>query len=143
MSNHQRSRAARVLLWIRSLGVGGIATLVDLGVVVLLVEVIGLLPVYANLPALFAGAIVQFIGCRHLVFRAASAPVRRQLIEFGVVELGTLALNAIGFHLLVSFTHVPYAVVRVGVSFLVFNAFSHPLWTLVFRQGGAQPTEAE
>jgi putative flippase GtrA len=108
-----------------------------------LIEVMGMDPVHANLPALLAGATVQFVGCRHLVFQATTGPLRRQLAEFGVVELGTLALNAIGFHLLVTITAIPYAVSRVGVSFVVFNGFSHPLWTLVFRQSRAQSTEAD
>ena len=126
--------ASRVRQWLRSLGVGGFATVVDLAVVLLLVEGFALDPVHANVPALLTGATVQFIGCRHLVFDATTGSLRRQLAEFGIVELGTLALNAIGFHLLVTLTAIPYVIVRVGVSFLVFNGFSHPLWTLVFRQ---------
>ena len=143
MSEAKSSAASRLRQWVRSLGVGGVATTVDLSVVLLLVEVMGMDPVYANVPALLGGAAVQFIGCRHLVFQATTGPLRRQLVEFGVVELGTLALNGIGFHLLVTLTLIPYAIARVGVSFLVFNGFSHPLWTLVFRQARAQSTEAD
>jgi len=120
---------------VASLGVGVVATGVDLLTLFILVEVAGLAPTVANVPALLAGAAVQFLGCRHLVFKARKGSLARQLGGFVVTELGTLALNGIAFHLLVTLTPVPYALARPLGTFLVFVGFSYPLWTRVFRSG--------
>jgi putative flippase GtrA len=114
--------------------VGLVATVVDLAVLAALVEVFALSPQLANLPALAAGAVVQFIGCRHLVFAAAEGDLRRQITGFAATELATLALNGLSFHLLVTFTPVPYPLARPVGTFLVFILFSFPMWRLVFRR---------
>lgn len=117
----------------RSAGIGLLATAVDLAVLALLVEVAGLTPAWANGPALLAGAVVQFIGCRYLVFSASAGSLKKQLLGFGVTEAATLALNAVAFHLLVTLTPVPYPLARPIGTFLVFVGFSFPMWSLVFR----------
>jgi len=116
----------------RSLLVGGAATLVDLGVLALLVELAHLPALVANVPALLAGALVQFLGCRYFVFRADGGDVRKQAGGFAAVELATMVLNGLAFHALVAGLHVPYVVARPLGTFLVFVAFSYPMWRLVF-----------
>jgi len=123
----------RLLCLIRGAGVGVAATVVDLVVLAVLVELVGLAPTVANVPALIAGAAVQFVGCRHLVFRASAGSLARQLVGFAVTEAGTLVLNGVAFHLLVTLSPVPYALARPFGTFLVFVGFSYPLWRLVFR----------
>jgi putative flippase GtrA len=133
---------AAVLRFLRGSAVGIVATLLDMGVLAILVEGLRLAPAQANVPALIAGAAVQFLGCRHLVFRACTGSVPRQLVGFAATEAGTLALNGIVFHLLVSLTPVPYPLARMLGTFLVFVGFSYPLWGRVFRPasaGGAEP----
>jgi putative flippase GtrA len=117
----------------RSVGVGGAATAVDFGALTLLVELATLSPELANVPALLAGATVQFLGCRHLVFGAGHRRLPHQLAGFVLVEVTTLALNGLVFHLLVTQTPVPYPLARALGTFLVFTAFSYPLWHRVFR----------
>lgn len=122
---------------VRGAGVGAVATLLDLVVLLFLVEVVGLAPLMANVPALLVGAVAQFIGCRHLVFRATDGALGRQAAGFALTEMATLALNAAAFHLLVAVTAVPYPLARPLGTFLVFVLFSFPVWRLVFR--GVRP----
>jgi putative flippase GtrA len=135
----------------RSLLVGGAATLVDLGVLAALVELGRLPPTVANVPALLAGALVQFLGARFVVFEdAARGHAGKQAAGFLAVEAATLALNGLAFHALVAGLHVPYALARPLGTFLVFAGFSFPLWRLVFAapavahpDGGATAGAAE
>lgn len=133
MELHPNTILPRLLRLLRGAGVGVAATVADLVVLALLVEVATLPPTVANVPALLVGAAVQFAGCRHLVFDAAEGSLRRQLAGFAVAEAGTLALNGLAFHLLVTLTPVPYALARALGTFLVFVGFSYPIWHVVFR----------
>jgi len=123
------------LLWrlASGVGVGGVATLVDLVTLTLLVELVHLTPTQANLPALAAGALVQFLGCRRLVFRARDGSIARQFAAFAGVELLTLTFNALLFQVLVTAT-LPYVVARLLATFGVFCLFSFPAWHWVFRE---------
>lgn len=127
----------RIVEFVGSLGVGAVATVVDLIALVILVEVVGLSPEQANIPALLCGAVVQFIGCRHVVFRATDGSLRKQLLGFVLAEVATLSLNAIGFHLLVSADLVPYGLARPIATFVVFLGFSYPMWNLIFSRQNA------
>ena len=99
------SRTARLATFARSALTGGAATLVDLGVIALVVGVLQLAPAVANAPALLAGAVVQFFGNRHFAFRGGSGGLARQAALFVVTEAITLLLNGGVYHLVV--THVP------------------------------------
>jgi len=123
----------------RGLLVGGVATATDMLALAVLVELAGLSPQAANAPALLAGAVVQFLGCRHLVFRAERGSLLKQLGGFAATEAGTLALNALLFHALVTWTPVPYIAARAVGTFLVFIAFSYPMWRRVFRVAAVVP----
>jgi putative flippase GtrA len=119
---------------LKSAGVGLLATVADLVALFALVELGGLAPTLANVPALLIGAAVQFVGCRHVVFGAAGGSLRRQLAGFAAAEAATLLLNALAFHALVTMTPLPYGFARPLGTFLVFVLFSFPMWKLVFRQ---------
>src|SRR5215510_3321288 len=82
-----------MLRFLRSLLAGGVATFVDLAALSLLVSVVGLAPREANLPALLAGAAVQFFANRHFVFRAREGSIAKQALLFVVVEAAALLLN--------------------------------------------------
>jgi putative flippase GtrA len=133
----------RILL--RSAGVGVVATAVDVLMLLFLVRGCGLTAVQANLPALLVGITVQYLGNKYVAFGDTSRDHLRQGSLFALVEVGTLALNAIGFHLMVTFTRVPYPLVRILVTLAVYLGFSFPLWRLIFcpakgRESGRRPT---
>jgi putative flippase GtrA len=124
----------RLTQLLRGAGIGVLATIVDLAVLLLLVEGAGISPLVANIPALLVGAAVQFVGCRHVVFRSREAKLGQQIVGFAVTEAATLALNGLAFHVLLTLTPVPYPFARPIGTFLVFVLFSFPMWRLVFRQ---------
>jgi putative flippase GtrA len=117
---------------VRSALVGAVATAVDLLALALLVQVAGLEPAAANVPALLAGVAVQFAGNKWFAFRDPSPRLVRQSAQFAAVEVGALALNALGFHLLVVATPTPYPVARALASAAVYFAYSYPLWGRIF-----------
>ena len=137
------SRTARLATFARSALTGGAATLVDLGVIALVVGLLHLAPAVANVPALLAGAVVQFFGNRHFAFRGGSGGLARQAALFVVTEAITLLLNGGVYHLVV--THVPlgaHAVVgavllRAVTTNLVFVLWSYPVWKRIFAPAPA------
>ena len=127
-----------MLRFLRAALAGGAATLVDLAVLAILVSGFGLAPRAANVPALVAGGIVNFLGNRHFAFRAGDGPLVKQAVGYGVVEVVALVLNGVLFDLAMMMlrghgTAFAYAPVRLVTSHLVFLAWSYPLWRIVFR----------
>lgn len=123
-----RSRAT----FVRSVLVGLVATAVDVGALCVLVHLGGLSPLAANVPALLLGVLLQYLGNKYLAFRDPSPDHLRQGGLFALVEVGTLLLNAAGFHVLVTSTRVPYALARPIVTLAVYCLFSYPLWARIF-----------
>jgi putative flippase GtrA len=126
---------------LRSAVAGGLATLVDLGVLTGLVALFGLTPRAASVPALIAGGIVAFVTQKRYAFRAPGGRVLRQAMQFGVVQVGSAILTGLLFDLVLRF--VPrltssYVVVRLVTSNLVWLGFSFPLWHFVFRPSPAE-----
>src|ERR1700733_5932989 len=85
----------RILELLRAGAAGITATLVDLGVLALLVSVLHWDPRHASIPALLAGGVANFLGNRHFAFRAARGSLARQAIGYTIVELVRLALNGV------------------------------------------------
>lgn len=127
-----RRMKRRLALLARSLGVGALATVVDLASLWLLVEIVGIAPWLANVPALGAGLLVQFAGNKYFAFKDRSRALLRQGSQFALVEVGALGLNALGFHLAVTLLACPYLLARLGCSALVYLAYSFPLWGRIF-----------
>jgi len=120
----------------RSAAVGVVATLVDLVVLGLLVEVLALPTAWANVPALSLGLAVQFVGNKVFAFGDRQRDARalaRQGSLFLAVELVAFALNAALFHLLSPMLGLPWWLARTTASAAVYFGFSYRLWALIFR----------
>jgi putative flippase GtrA len=116
----------------RALIVGSGATLVDFSIFTTCVRAIEIAPTHARLPALLAGACVQFVGSRGFTFRARAGRLSRQLKLFFVAEAITLGLNWSIFQLLLRRIHgVPPELVSFLGTGLVFVAFAYPVRRLV------------
>lgn len=114
---------------------GAAATLVDLGVLAVLVSLLHVDPRAANVPALIAGGIANFLGNRHFAFRAANGSLARQAVLYTVVEVIALALNGFLYDaVLRAQPHAPYWLVRLVTSHVVFLCWSYPLWNKVFKE---------
>lgn len=125
----------RALRFGRALIVGSGATLTDFSVFMTCVRAIDLAPTTARLPALVAGACVQFIGNRSYTFRAQSGSLPRQVKLFLLAEGITLGLNWSVFRLLLGrIGFLPPELVSFLGTFIVFIGFAYPVRRLiVFR----------
>ena len=114
---------------------GAAATLVDLGVLTLLVAVFHVNARAASIPALLAGGVANFLGNRHFAFRAATGNVARQAVLYTLVELVALAGNGVFYDVVLRAfpaTQGAYWLVRLVTSHVVFLGWSYPLWRHVF-----------
>ena len=139
---------ARVLELLRAGAAGVMATAVDLATLALLVSVLHVDARLANIPALVAGGVANFIGNRHFAFRAASPSMRdlaRQALGYTLVEIVALALNGILYDTTLRlFPHAAHAywAVRLVTSHVVFLVWSYPLWRRVFTPQSTRSTRA-
>jgi putative flippase GtrA len=118
----------RALVFGRALVVGSGATLVDFSVLVTCIRVIELAPTTARIPALIAGASVQFFGNRTFTFRAQRGKLTRQAKLFLFAEVGALVLNWGIFRLLAPrITFAPPELVSFLGTFIVFIGFAYPM----------------
>jgi putative flippase GtrA len=116
----------------RALIVGSGATLTDFSVFTTCVRAIDIAPTTARLPALIAGACVQFVGNRSFTFRAKAGSLPRQFKLFLVAETITLGLNWSIFRLLMSrLSFVPPELVSFLGTGLVFVTFAYPVRRLI------------
>jgi putative flippase GtrA len=128
----QDSLATRALRFGRALVVGSGATLVDFSIFSTCVRAIDVAPTHARLPALLAGACVQFVGSRGYTFRARAGKLSRQLKLFLAAEALTLGLNWSMFQLLIRRIHgLPPELVSFLGTGLVFVIFAYPVRRLV------------
>ncbi len=125
-------RKALHIRFTKTVMVGAIATLADLACLIALVELVGTSKDQANIFSLILGATVQFLGNRHVVFKSTHKRALPQILKFVVAEAATLSLNALGFHLMLIYTPIPYPIIRPVVTFIVFIGFSYPVWRKVF-----------
>ena len=122
----------RALRFARACIVGSGATLVDFSILTTCIRVFDVAPTSARLPALLAGASVQFFGNRTFTFRAQRGSLSRQARIFVVAEAVTLALNWTTFRVLAPrLTAVPPELVSFLGTFLVFVCFAYPMRKLV------------
>jgi putative flippase GtrA len=128
---------------LRSALAGGTATLVDLASLATAVGVLGVAPRVASVPALLAGALVQFLGNRYFAFRAASrGTLPRQAALFAATEATALLLNAALFDLVarrVALDAGSALVARALTTNLVYLAFSYPMFRRIFAARPASP----
>ena len=139
-SQGMRIDPKRILELLRAGAAGVFATLVDLGVLTLLVSVFHWDPRSASVPALLAGGVANFVGNRHFAFRASDGSLARQALGYTLVELVALALNGVLYDTVLRTAPVTasaYWAVRLVTSHLVFLCWSYPLWRRVFSTSHA------
>lgn len=118
----------------KSVITGGLASVVDMAVLVALVEFCSVTPEVANLPSLVLGSFIQFWGNRHFAFGVTTREgMRRHLVQFVIVEIISFALNAIGYWAILKWTGIHYAIARPIVIAVVYVGFSFPAWGKIFK----------
>jgi putative flippase GtrA len=123
----------KLLVALRSVGVGGAATLLDLGLLALLVDALGVAPRLASPIALLCGVICQFFGNKLVAFRDRSPRWAEQALRFAGVEVLGFAANLWLFDVAVRAIPLPLLALRLATTSLVYFALCLPLWSLIFR----------
>jgi putative flippase GtrA len=128
----RESLPTRFFRFVRALIVGSGATIVDFSVLTTCIRVVGLAPTSARLPALLAGASVQFFGNRTYTFRARAGRIGRQAKLFICAEAITLVLNYGLFRFLAArVSFAPPEIISFAGTFIVFMTFAYPVRRLV------------
>jgi putative flippase GtrA len=101
-----------------------------------LVQLAGLSPRAASVPALVTGAVVMFFSQKYVAFRNRGGSIGRELMLFTVVQIGGVLLTGLLFDLVLGtwpgLTRF-YLPVRLVTTNLVWLLYSFPLWHWVFR----------
>jgi putative flippase GtrA len=116
-----------VALFLRHQLGGAIASVFDFGLMSAGVELLGLRPSIATALGAWAGAIVNFVFARHVVFRAQAGIAWHQALRYGVVAIASLVFNAALEWLLAEHFHVQYFVARLVVSGVVSIVWNFPM----------------
>ena len=132
----------RLKVLLKSSAVGLAATASDLLTTTLLVRCFDLTKQQANIPGLVPGIAVMFIGNKYFAFEDSSRKVLRQGALFLAIEAVAFALNALFFHLLVTWWDWHELLARLLSTNITYLGFSFPMWNwLVFQLPGTK-TEA-
>lgn len=133
----------RVWRFARACIVGGGATVVDFSVLTMGIRLMELAPPTARIPALAAGATVQFFGNRTFTFRAQRGSLSRQAKLFAVFEVATLVINWSLYRVLQPrITVVPPELVSFLGTFLTFVFFAYPMRRLVIFRLPEKPDDS-
>jgi putative flippase GtrA len=113
---------------------GAVGSVLDVGVLVLLVERHAPVGVAAFCGAA-AGAAMNFALNKYLAFRDRSPITARQLARFGLVAVATAVLMAIAMHVVAVELGVPYLFAKLLCAAAVFAVWTYPAQRrLVFRR---------
>ncbi len=125
----------RTWRFVRTLIVGGGASIVDFVVLTAGVRLLHLESLLARGVALAVSGVVLFYGSRTFAFRAQEGNAGRQLRWFIVAELVGLPLNLLAFHgFAIAARWLSPELVSLPASAVVFLAYSYPVRRLlVFR----------
>jgi putative flippase GtrA len=113
--------------WVRHHLTSIAATIIDYGLMVACVELLGLRPVPATAVGALAGAATSFTLARLFTYRARDVSVAGQSWRYALVSAGSLGLNAAGEYLFSSVLGLQYLLARFITSVVVSNAWNYPL----------------
>src|SRR5205085_2225688 len=132
-SSHS-DQCVRMKTAVKSSITGVVASATDLLCLTLLVEVAGVGERIANVPALAAGMVVQFLGNKYFAFEDSSSSFAKQGALFALVEAAAMFLNGFFFDRIAALEALPYPVLRLLVQAFVYFGFSLPLWSRIFQK---------
>jgi putative flippase GtrA len=113
---------------------GAVGSVLDVGVLVLLVEHHAPVAAAAFCGAA-AGAAMNFVLNKYLAFRDRSPVTGRQLARFGLVAVATAVLMAIAMQIVAVELGVPYLLAKLICAAAVFAVWTYPAQRrLVFRR---------
>jgi putative flippase GtrA len=108
-----------------------IATAVDFGTMVLVVELFRRSSVTGTVAGAAAGAVTNFLIGRFWAYRREDAALAGQAFRYALVAAGSLVLNALGEYFLAVRLGLGYVLARTLVAIAVSNLWNFPLQSLV------------
>jgi putative flippase GtrA len=113
-----------------------VATFVDFGTMIFLVELFRLRPDIATAIGAALGGITNFTLGRAWIFRGHSGHIGWQALRYASVSAAGATLNALGEHLVHDRAHVQYVVARALVAIAVSLLWNYPMQReFVFQEG--------
>ena len=94
---------------------GTIATLIDIILLYILTEYVGIWYLISSIFSFMAGSIAHFNISRHWVFKNHQQTFWRQYRSFFIIHLGGLTINTAGLYILVQFLHLYYILAKLMV----------------------------
>jgi putative flippase GtrA len=104
-----------------------VATAVDLGMMVALVEGVGMSPVTATAIGATAGGITNYGFGRRFTYRAPKAGGSARIGRYALVSAASMGLNTLGENWVVGASPTHYLLGRILVAFVVSNAWNYPM----------------
>ncbi len=117
------------------IGVGAVATLVQYGILVLSVEILGLKPSLGSSIGFAISAVLNYWLNYHFTFRSQNSHAGAAA-RFALVALAGLVLNALAMVLLGRVPGLPYMAAQIiaTVAVLAWNFLGNSLWTFAHRR---------
>lgn len=124
------------MYFIKFLGIGAIATIIQYVIFITLVEFTSLAVVLASALGYGISSIFNYLMNYHYTF-SSDAKHKVASLKFTLVALVGLSLNSILMYLLVGLFEVHYIISQIIVTgvILVINFFAHKLWTFQTKIG--------
>jgi putative flippase GtrA len=104
-----------------------IASAVDFGALILLVQVGRMWYVAATALGAGLGAFINFLLGRHWSFAAVEQVVRDQALRYAAVAAISLVLNSLTVYLFTAYWNIHYAISRIIAAVLIGLLFNFPL----------------
>jgi putative flippase GtrA len=124
------------MYFIKFLGIGAIATIIQYIIFIVLVELSSLTIVLASGLGYGVSSIFNYLMNYHYTF-SSDAKHKVAALKFTLVALVGLSLNSLLMYLLVELFNVHYIISQIMVTgiILVVNFFAHKLWTFQTKIG--------
>ncbi len=97
---------------------GSIATIIDIILLYILTEYIGIWYLISAIFSFLVGSITHFSISRHWVFKNLEKTFWRQYLSFFIIHLGGLAINITGLYILVEYFKIYYIIAKLLVVIL-------------------------
>ena len=104
-----------------------IATGCDYIVTISLKELAGMEALSASITGTVTGGVVNFLICRHWVFKDGNLTVYQQGKRYFITWLGNLLLNSLGAYTLIRLAGLNYIIAKIITSITVAVAYNYPL----------------
>jgi putative flippase GtrA len=116
-------------IFIKFIGIGGISTFLQYGLLILFVEMSGFKPVFASLLSYFMSAIFNYFANYYITFQSG-AKHSKSLNKFALIVCVGLILSGCLMNIFTEWLNVYYVVAQIITTLivLIWNFISQKIW---------------